>query len=729
MGRRRDDAGDGWIDGDTEHPARDCGRVAVGREPLDGAGRDHDPRSSPRGAAGTLGRAVGTRRALCGGGDLGRLQPAKDHVAAFDAKHGGAADRAGHLCLRFRHSYRGDPVLSRRRHQPGDADLGQHHGRGPRLFSDQAVTDLLAGRVAVDRDPQRQPDRRRRARRARPSHEAARGRQVKATPNKVVLDIDNLVVGLGKNPRNERIIDGVSLRVSEGETLCLVGESGSGKSVTALTVMGLLQKGSLVPSGGSIKLVGEELLTASDRRLRQLRATTMAMIFQEPMTALNPVVPVGRQIDEVLRVHTDLDGRARRKRILAMMEQVRLPEVERIFASYPHRLSGGQRQRIMIAMALVLEPKLLIADEPTTALDVTTQKQILTLIRDLQRDHGTAVLFITHDMGVVAEIADRVAVMRHGRLVETGSLDGILRTPSMEYTRSLLAAVPSLVPRAPRPDTREPVVLEANELGKVYRERSFLGKTREVAAARDVTLTLRKGRTLGIVGESGSGKSTVARCIVRLIDPTSGGVRLAGREISDLPRRLLQPHRKKIQIIFQDPYRSLNPRVTIGETIAEGPVNYGMPRKEALDKAHELLELVDLPPDAISRYPHQFSGGQRQRIAIARALALDPDVLVADEAVSALDVSVQAQVLELLDEIQNRLGIALLFITHDLRVAAQICDDVAVMQHGRIVEQGPAAQILTHPREAYTRALLEAAPGRGWDFAKFQPVAAVIATA
>jgi peptide/nickel transport system ATP-binding protein len=543
------------------------------------------------------------------------------------------------------------------------------------------------------------------------------------TMTNIVLDIDNLVVGLGKNPQAPRIIDGVSIQVREGETLCLVGESGSGKSVTSLTVMGLLQKGSLVPSGGSVKLVGEELLTASDRRLRQLRATTMAMIFQEPMTALNPVVPVGRQIGEVLRVHTDLDARARRKRILEMMEQVRLPEVERIFASYPHRLSGGQRQRIMIAMALVLEPKLLIADEPTTALDVTTQKQILTLIRELQRDRGTAVLFITHDMGVVAEIADRVAVMRHGRLVETGTLDTILRAPTMEYTRNLLSAVPSLVPRAPRPKSTEPVVLEANELGKVYRERSLFGRVREVAAAQDVTLTLRKGRTLGIVGESGSGKSTVARCIVRLIDPTSGGIRLVGREISELSRRLLQPHRKRIQIIFQDPYRSLNPRVTIGETIAEGPINYGMPRKEALTKARELLELVDLPADAISRYPHQFSGGQRQRIAIARALALDPDVLVADEAVSALDVSVQAQVLELLDEIQNRLGIALLFITHDLRVAAQICDDVAVMQHGRIVEQGPAAEVLTNPQVAYTRALLDAAPGREWDFANFRPVA------
>jgi len=542
-----------------------------------------------------------------------------------------------------------------------------------------------------------------------------------------VLDIRDLVVSLGRNAGATRIIDGVSLDVGRRETLCVVGESGSGKSVTSLSVMGLLQKGSLVPTGGSIRLVGEELLTASDRRMRQLRATRMAMIFQEPMTALNPVLPVGRQIDEVLRAHTDLDARTRRKRILDMMDQVRLPEIERIFASYPHKLSGGQRQRIMIAMALVLEPKLLIADEPTTALDVTTQKQILTLIRDLQRDHGTAVLFITHDMGVVAEIADRVAVMRGGRLVETGSLDSILRAPTNEYTRNLLVSVPSLVPRAPRPETKEPVVLEANDLGKVYRERSFLGSTREVTAAKDVTLILRKGRTLGIVGESGSGKSTVARCIVRLIDPTSGGIRLAGCEISELSRRLLQPHRKKIQIVFQDPYRSLNPRVTIGETIAEGPINYGTPRAEALEKARELLELVDLPADAISRYPHQFSGGQRQRIAIARAIALDPDVLVADEAVSALDVSVQAQVLELLDEIQGRLGIALLFITHDLRVAAQICDDVAVMQHGRIVEQGPAGEVLTNPKQAYTRALLDAAPGRGWDFANFRPVAATAA--
>ena len=297
-----------------------------------------------------------------------------------------------------------------------------------------------------------------------------------------------------------------------------------------------------------------------------------------------------------------------------------------------------------------------------------------------------------------------------------------MRTPSQDYTRNLLSTVPSLIPRAARESTTAPIVLDTTALTKTYRERSLFSGVREVSAANNVSLKLHKGRTLGIVGESGSGKSTVARCIVRLIDPTSGDIRLAGQDIASLPRRLLQPHRKRIQMIFQDPYRSLNPRLTVGETIAEGPVNFGTPHKTALGRARELLRLVDLPTDAVSRYPHQFSGGQRQRIAIARALAMDPDVLVADEAVSALDVSVQAQVLKLLDDIQNRLGIALLFITHDLRVAAQICDDVMVMQHGRVIEQGPAGEILTRPQQAYTRQLLEAAPGRSWDFANFRPV-------
>jgi peptide/nickel transport system ATP-binding protein len=535
-----------------------------------------------------------------------------------------------------------------------------------------------------------------------------------------ILDITSLSVAIGGRANAPRVVEGLSLQVFEGETLCVVGESGSGKSVTSLAVMGLLPKRSLAPVSGSIKLAGEELLTATSGRLRELRTTAMAMIFQEPMTALNPVVPVGRQIEEVLRAHTALGPRDRRQRILAMLDRVHLPDAGRIFKSYPHQLSGGQRQRIMIAMALILRPKLLIADEPTTALDVTTQKQILSLIRELKDSQGTAVLFITHDMGVVAEIADRVAVMRQGRLVEGGPLDQILTAPRQDYTRDLLAAVPSLVPRPARPEADAPIVLETSALEKTYRDRSSLGLGREVIAAENVTLALRKGRTLGIVGESGSGKTTVARCIMRLVDPTSGSIRVAGEDISTLNRADLRPHRKRIQIIFQDPYRSLNPRMTVGETIAEGPVNFGTPRVTALSRAAELLALVGLPPDAVSRYPHQFSGGQRQRIAIARALAVDPDVLVADESVSALDVSVQEQVLKLLDGLQARLGIAILFITHDLRVAAQICDDVIVMQRGRIVEQGPAAKILTRPEQPYTKQLFEAAPGRDWDFANFR---------
>jgi peptide/nickel transport system ATP-binding protein len=538
----------------------------------------------------------------------------------------------------------------------------------------------------------------------------------------VVLDVSDLSVRLAGLPQAAPLVDGVSFQIRQGETLCLVGESGSGKSVTSLAIMGLLPRGTLVHEGQRLTLAGEDLLAASPRRLRQLRATTMSMIFQEPMTALNPVVPVGHQIDEVLRAHTRLGAAERRRRIIGIMEQVRLPDVERIYASYPHQLSGGQRQRIMIAMALVLDPKLLIADEPTTALDVTTQKQILSLIRELQEQHNTAVLFITHDMGVVAEIADRVCVMRSGRIVEMGPLDRILRAPEQAYTRDLLQSVPSLIPRPRRDDAGAPVILHTSGLDKTYRERALFGGSREVAAAKDVSIEVRKGRTLGVVGESGSGKSTVARCIARLIEPTGGSIRIKGQEISELSPTAFRPFRRHIQIVFQDPYRSLNPRLTVGESIIEGPINFGMPRQAALERARELLKIVGMMPDAITRYPHQFSGGQRQRIAIARAIAMEPDVLVADEAVSALDVSVQAQVLKLLDEIQTRLGIAILFITHDLRVAAQICDDVAVMQNGRIVEYGPAEQVLRHPREPYTRQLFDAAPGRDWDFAHFRPL-------
>ncbi|MEE2952716.1 MAG: ABC transporter ATP-binding protein [Pseudomonadota bacterium] len=536
-----------------------------------------------------------------------------------------------------------------------------------------------------------------------------------------VLVVEDLVVETGGR-RPVPILNGVSLRVAPGETVCLVGESGSGKSVTSLATMGLLPKGALAVSSGRILVEGEDVVSASPSRLRQLRATRMSMIFQEPMTALNPVLTIERQLEEVLSAHSQMSGAERRSRIRDILSLVRLPDVERMCRSYPHQLSGGQRQRVMIAMALVLEPKLLIADEPTTALDVTTQKEILKLVADIQERLGTSVLFITHDMGVVADIADRVYVMRHGNIVEDGPIGEILKDPKRDYTRDLLTAVPALHPREARARTSNEVVLSTVELGMTYGASSLFRKREGTVAAKDVNLTLTRGRTLGVVGESGSGKSTVARCVMRLIDPTEGSIRLRNQEIAGLSRRALRPARKRIQMIFQDPNRSLNPRLTVGDSITEGPINYGASPDAARTRAKELLELVGLPADAIDRHPHQFSGGQRQRIAIARALAMEPDVLVADEAVSALDVSVQAQVLDLLDDIQARLGVALLFITHDLRVAAQICDDVVVMQHGRIVEYGPTAEVLGHPREAYTRELIEAAPGRHWDFPNFRPL-------
>jgi peptide/nickel transport system ATP-binding protein len=541
----------------------------------------------------------------------------------------------------------------------------------------------------------------------------------------LLLDIRNLGIGLGGNAAQE-VVKGISLAIRAGETMCLVGESGSGKSMTALAVMGLLPK-ALSPTRGEVLLKGENLLAASPRRLRDLRATAMSMIFQEPMTALSPVHRVGDQIAEVLDAHTTLDGNARRKRVLEMMEEVHLPSVEVLYRSYPHQLSGGQRQRIMIAMALILRPQLLIADEPTTALDVTTQKQILALIRELRESQGTAVLFITHDMGVVAEIADDVTVLRLGEVEETRPVAGLLREPKTDYSRRLLKAVPSLIPREARALNERPIVLETNGLGKTYEQSGLFRKGRSVVAATDVNIRLRQGQTLGIVGESGSGKSTVARCIVRLIDPTEGSIRISGIEVASISQKELKPHRKRVQIVFQDPFRSLNPRIEVGESIIEGPTNFGVPRKEALERARELMGLVGLPSSALDRYPHQFSGGQRQRIAIARAIAMDPDLLVADEAVSALDVSVQAQVLQLLDEIQSRLGIGLLFITHDLRVAAQICDEVMVMQHGKVVEYGPAAEVLGDPKTDYTRALIDAAPGRDWDFGNFRSVAETLA--
>ena len=539
-----------------------------------------------------------------------------------------------------------------------------------------------------------------------------------ATSNDAVLSVKDLTIDLPRNADRAHAVQNVSFDVRPGEVVCLVGESGSGKSVIAFSVMGLLAK-ALNVSSGSIQLQGEEIVGCDEDRLRELRCTRMGMIFQEPMTALNPVMRCGDQIDEVLQEHTSLSGDERRKKVLDMIEQVHLPDPERMYSSYPHQLSGGQRQRIMIAMALILEPVLLIADEPTTALDVTTQAQILHLVRELQGERQTGVLFITHDFGVVAELGDRVAVLKQGELVELGTTQQVLSAPQHPYTQMLIASVPSHDPPDRTPVLADaPVVLKTEQLDKQYFSWSFGKKRNVVDAAVDVNVEIRKGETLGIVGESGSGKSTVARCITWLIESTDGRIWLAGDDIAKLSGDELRALRRKVQIVFQDPYRSLNPRRTVGQSIIEGPMNYGESRADAMAYARELMELVQLDPDGLDRYPHQFSGGQRQRVCIARALAMRPELLVADEAVSALDVSVQAQVLTLLEEIRDRMQLAMLFITHDLRVAAQVCDAVAVMSKGRVVEYGPAKELFANPQHEYTKALFEAAPGRHFDFAR-----------
>ena len=535
-----------------------------------------------------------------------------------------------------------------------------------------------------------------------------------------VLEVRGLTVRLPVNADRENAIEDVSLTVNKREILCVVGESGSGKSATAHTVMGLLPRRQLQPTAGQILLQGQDLLKMSERQIRALRGARMSMIFQEPMTALNPVMTVGDQIEEVLKVHGGRSAQDRSRRVMEVLEAVRLPEPEKLRSSYPHQLSGGQRQRIMIAAALALEPSLLIADEPTTALDVTTQAQILQLIKDIQQSHDTAVLFITHDFGVVAEIADKVAVMQTGRIVEQGSPDQVLRKPRHGYTRMLISSVPSMTPRPRSEKNAAPIVLSTSKLSKVYGATGFFQKSREVRAARDVDIEVRRGETLGIVGESGSGKSTVARCIVRLIDPSSGQIKIDDDDIAGLSVGQLRHHRRRVQIVFQDPYRSLNPRRTVGQSIVEGPMNFGTSKHEAWGRARDLMTLVGLDPKALDRFPHQFSGGQRQRICIARALAMEPELLIADEAVSALDVSVQTQVLELLDDVRKRFDLAMLFITHDLRVAAQVCDRVAVMYKGEVVEYGKAAKVFADPQHAYTQALFDAAPGRHWDFGAFE---------
>ncbi|SPD64461.1 putative peptide transport fused subunits of ABC superfamily: ATP-binding components [Cupriavidus taiwanensis] len=537
---------------------------------------------------------------------------------------------------------------------------------------------------------------------------------MKTSDQAPLLSIRDLSIALPAGGDRPYAVRDISYDLDAGEILCIVGESGSGKSMSANAIMGLLPT-YLKPEHGQILFRGRDLLAQDEATLLGMRGKDMAMVFQEPLSALNPVMTVGDQIAEVMRVHNAYPGEARARRVLELLEFVGLPDPATLMHAYPFRLSGGQRQRVVIAMAIALEPALLIADEPTTALDVTTQAQILDLIRRIQAEKGMGVMFVTHDFGVVAEIADRVAVMEKGVLVEMGSADQVLNRPQHAYTKRLIGAVPhGRAGERGRNDSE--TVLEVRDLCKTYVTGGGLFiKKRVVHAVDGVSFTVRRGETLGIVGESGSGKSTIGKCLLRLTDIDGGALMFDGQDIARLSERQFRPLRRDVQMIFQDPFASLNPRHTVGRIITDGPVANGVPLAAAQARARELLQLVGLEASAFDRYPNQFSGGQRQRIGIARALALEPKLLVADESVSALDVSVQAQVLELLADLQKRLNIGLIFITHDLRVAAQICHHVIVMHKGRVVESGPPGQIFDAPQHAYTQRLIGAIPGKEWD--------------
>ena len=530
-----------------------------------------------------------------------------------------------------------------------------------------------------------------------------------------VLSVKNLTISLPRAMERPHAVNDVSFDLMDGEILCIIGESGSGKSVTASAIMGLLPSIIRV-TAGSIWFKGMDLLSVDDVTLRGLRGRAVSIIFQDPLSSLNPLMTIGDQISEVLDVHKVGTPESRRRQVKELLTEVGLPDPDLLQHQYPFRLSGGQRQRVMIAMALSLDPDVLIADEPTTALDVTTQAQILELIRKIQRRKKMSVMFITHDFGVVAEIADRVIVMEKGHLVEQGTATQVLNAPVHPYTQRLIAAVPRMTTRDRDAIADTPVVLEVEKLNKIYRSGGgFLSKARTVQAVSDVSFSIRKGRTLGVVGESGSGKSSLGRVLLKLLKSDSGRILFDGRDIVALSDNEFRPLRPYIQMIFQDPFASLNPRHTIGRILTVGPIAHGLPIHEAKAKALRLLKRVGLDEGAFDRFPHEFSGGQRQRVGIARALMLDPVLLVADEAVSALDVSIQAQILKLLAEIQQDTKVAMIFITHDLRVASQICDEVAVMYKGEIVECGPPSQIFRAPEHAYTQRLLAAIPGSDWE--------------
>ena len=555
--------------------------------------------------------------------------------------------------------------------------------------------------------------------------------------NAPLIDLQNLGIGFrGDAGRVEPAVKGVSFAIAERSTLALVGESGSGKTVSAMSILGLLPPNAVIAPGSRILYDKIDLLHCEPVELRGIRGKDISVIFQEPMSSLNPVLTVGDQIGETLRLHLGLGRRAARARAVELLDEVGIPHPHLRVTAYPHQMSGGQQQRVMIAMAIACEPKLLIADEPTTALDVTIQRQILELLAGLKDRHGMSLLFITHDLALVGQIADEVVVMRHGEVQERGPVRQIFEAPAHPYTQALLACRPTLDRRPrrlpviddfmqgrgkmsgdelPRELGSRPPILEVQGLGKRFRIGGGLFRSEYLDAVKDVSFRLEAGRTLGVVGESGSGKTTVGMTLIRLHEASAGRVLFEGRNLLELSDAEMQPYRRRIQIIFQNPYASLNPRFTIGQVLLEPMRVHGIGGDdgERLVRARELLGRVGLPADALQRYPHEFSGGQRQRIAIARCLTMKPDVLICDESVSALDVSVQAQVLNLLKDLQDEFGMAYLFISHDLAVVRYIADEVLVMNKGEVVEIADADTIYRSPRQDYTRALLDSIP-RGY---------------
>jgi microcin C transport system ATP-binding protein len=525
-----------------------------------------------------------------------------------------------------------------------------------------------------------------------------------------LLSVRDLAVVFRHHDGETRAVDGVSFDVNPGETVALVGESGSGKSVTALSVLKLLPYPAASHPSGSIRFKGQELLDLPEHKIRRVRGNDITIVFQEPMTSLNPLHTIGRQIAEILELHGGVTGAAARERVIELLTAVGLADAQRRLASYPHQLSGGQRQRVMIAMALANEPDLLIADEPTTALDVTVQAQILKLIKDLQARLGMAILFITHDLGIVRKIAQRVCVMKAGRIVEQDDAAAVFARPQHPYTRALIDALPKPDPAPPLPQA--PVVVETDNL-KVWFpvRRGFLRRVEDhIKAVDGVSVVVRKGETLGVVGESGSGKTTLGLAILRLI-ASDGPIVFMGHRLQGLTFKEMRRFRRDMQIVFQDPYGSLSPRMSVADIVEEGLWVHHRTVPSAAREQRVIRALVDvgLEPDTRFRYPHEFSGGQRQRISLARALVLEPSFIVLDEPTSALDMIIQAQMVDLLRGLQKQRELTYLFISHDLRVVAALASRVVVMRHGQVVEEGPAAELFKHPKTTYTRALLAAA--------------------